>query len=108
MDQIFLDQIFWIKIFLNKMYSFLFLQEHTPALQTFREGALEKRTEVLAQEELKVRGQLDSELSILRGKLDQETRKAVDLQRMRMIDEHRRRSEDLTAELLQRHEKKLR
>ena len=83
-------------------------EEHTPALQTFREGALEKRTEVLAQEELRMRLQLDSELSVLRSKLDQETRKAVDLQRMRMVDEHRRRSEDLTEELLQRHEQKLR
>ena len=50
-------------------------EEHTPALQTFREGHLEKRTEVLAQEELKTRAQLDSEMSILRGKLDAETRK---------------------------------
>jgi hypothetical protein len=83
-------------------------EEHTPALQTFREGALEKRTEVLAQEELKIRAQLDSEMSILRGKLDQETRKACEIQKMRMIDEHRRRSEDLTHDLLHRHEKELR
>ena len=83
-------------------------QEHTPALQTFREGALEKRTEALAQEDLRVRAQLDSEMSVLRGRLDAETRKAVEIQRMRMIDEHRRRSEDLTQELLRRHEAELR
>jgi hypothetical protein len=63
---------------------------------------------VLAQEEMKVRLQLESELSVLRGKLDSETRKAVEIQRMRMIDQHRRRSEDLTSELLKRHEIKLR
>ena len=33
---------------------------------------------------------------------------ACEIQRMRMIDEHRRRSEDLTQELLHRHEKELR
>ena len=64
-------------------------REHTPALQTFREGALEKRSEALAEEDLRIRAQLDSEMSVLRGRLDSETRKAVEIQRRRMIDEHR-------------------
>ncbi len=83
-------------------------REHTPQLQALREGALDKRTETMAQEELKVRGQLESEMSVLRGKLEAETRKAVDLQRIRMIDEHRHRAEALTQDVLRRHESELR
>ena len=83
-------------------------EEHTPALQVIREGALEKRTQTLAEEELKLRGQLESEMSILRGKLEAETRKAIELQRIRMIDEHRHRAESLTQDILRQHEEHLR
>lgn len=82
--------------------------EHTPALQVIREGALEKRTQTLAEEELKLRGQLESEMSVLRGKLEAETQKAVEIQRVRMIDEHRHRAESLTQDILHQQEKHLR
>ena len=69
---------------------------------------MEKRAQTLAKEELKLRGQLESEMSILRGKLDAETRKAVEVQRVRMIDEHRHRAESLTQDILHQHEEHLR
>ena len=83
-------------------------EEHTPALQVIREGALEKRVQTLAEEELKLRGQLESEMSILRGRLKAETREAVEIQRVRMIDEHRHRAESLTQDILHQHEEHLR
>ena len=82
--------------------------EHAPALQTLRTGELQARQMKLAEEREKLEKKLEGELSILKSKLEDETLKAIDLQRARMIEDHRRRAEHLTQEILHKHEADLR
>ena len=82
--------------------------EHAPALQTLRTGELQARQAKLAEERLKLTKKLDGEMSVLKKKLSDETLKAIDLQRARMIEEHRHRAEQLTQDILHSHEAELR